>query len=103
MDRGFQCYAYARGGRWQAICTDLDIAVDGASRRAVEDSLATALDMYLEWVSELPREEQARFLARRAPWYVRLEMAALTRIGLLIGGGERSRRFVLQSHLPVRA
>ena len=103
MDREFQCYAYTRGGGWHAICTDLDIAVDGASRRAVEGSLATALDMYLEWVSELPREEQARFLARRAPWHVRLEMAALTRIGRLIGAGDRSRGFVLQSHMPARA
>ncbi len=31
--KGFKlrCYAYGNGDSWQAVCTDLDIAVEGAS------------------------------------------------------------------------
>ena len=56
-----QCYAYRRGQRWHAICTDLDIAVDGESLLAVVASLETCIDMYLERVAELPAEETLAF------------------------------------------
>ena len=95
-----QCYAYRRGQRWHAICTDLDIAVDGDSLQAVGASLETCIDMYLESVAELPAEERGRFLKRRAPWRVRASLAVSTWLHRLKGVGERhARSFLLESHV----
>ena len=95
-----QCYAYRRGGRWHAICTDLDIAVDGESLQAVAASLGTGIDMYLESVAELPAEERGAFLTRRAPWRIRAFLAAWTRLHHLKGAGKRrARSFLLESHV----
>ena len=101
MNPGFQCYVHGRGGVWHAICVDLDIAVDGASRRIAEESLAAAIDMHLEWASELPREERARFMARRVPWRTRIGLAARTRIGRVLDGGKRARGFVFRTRTPL--
>ena len=77
MSYAFRCYAHGRGRGWQAICVDLDIAVDGASRQEVRASLATSIELYLETVADLPAEEQQRLLTRRSPWHVRAKLAAL--------------------------
>ena len=96
----FRCYAYGAGERWHGICTDLDIAVDGASFREVETALATCIVIYLETVAELPADEQRRFLNRRAPWRVRASLAVSTWIHRLKGAGDRhARSFFLPSHL----
>ena len=96
----FQCYAYRRGGRWHAICTDLDIAVDGESLQGVVASLEICIDMYLERVAELPAEERGRFLTRRAPWRIRASLAVSTWLHGFKGAGERhSRSFLLESHV----
>ena len=95
-----RCYAYRRGQRWHAICTDLDIAVDGGSLRATVASLETAIDMYLEGVAELPAAERRRFLTRRAPWRVRASLAVWTWLHRVKGAGERrTRSFLLESHV----
>ncbi len=98
--KALQCYAYRRGQRWHAICTDLDIAVDGESLRAVEASIETGIDMYLERVAELPADERGRFLPRRAPWRIRASLAVWTWLHHLNGDGERrARSFLLESHV----
>ena len=95
-----QCYAYGSGQRWHAICTDLDIAVDGESFQAAVASLESCIDMYLERVAELPAKERGRFLTRRAPWRVRAWLAALTWLHRLKGAGERrASSFLLESHV----
>ena len=95
-----QCYTYRRGQRWHAICTDVDIAVDGESLQAVVASLETCIDMYLERVAELPAEERGPFLTRRAPWRVRASLAVSTWLHRLKGAGERhARSFLLESHV----
>ena len=95
-----QCYAYRRGPRWHAICTDLDVAVDGESLPAVVESLETCIDLYLERVAELPAEERGRFLARRAPWRVRASLAASTWLPRLKGSGTpHARSFLLEPHV----
>ena len=48
MSYVFSCYAHGHEGGWQAICVDLDIAVDGTSLQEVRASLATSIDLYLE-------------------------------------------------------
>lgn len=95
-----QCYVYRRGERWNAICTDLDIAVDGESLATVVASLETCIDLYLEDVAELPTEERRRFLARRAPWRVRALLAISTWLHRLKGDADgKARSFLLESHV----
>ena len=77
MSYVFRCYAHGHELGWQAICVDLDIAVDGTSLQEVRASLATSIDLYLETVAELPAEEQRRLLGRRSPWHVRAKMSVL--------------------------
>ena len=100
MRLALRCYAYGRDGDWEAICTDLDIAVFGASLPEVEASLRTAVDLYLETVSELPDEERRRLLARRAPLHVRAKLATLTWLQRLRGHRDRRQGFVLQPQVP---
>ena len=98
--KALQCYAYRRGQRWHAICTDLDIAVDGESLQAVAASLETGIDMYLEHVADLPVEERRDLLTRRAPWRIRAFLAVWTWLHHLKGAGKRrARSFLLESHV----
>ena len=95
-----QCYARRCGRRWHAICTDLDIAVDGESLPAVVASLETCIDLYLEDVAELPADERGRFLTRRAPWRVRALLAISTWLLRLERGGEHNAHsFLLESRV----
>ena len=99
MRLAFRCCAHGSDRSWEAICVDLDIAVFGASFQEVEASLDTCIQMYLEWVAELPEMERRRFLTRRSPWYVRARLAFMTwlysfRVGVTYQG------FKLQSHTP---
>lgn len=72
-----RCYAYGDGDGWGAVCTDLDIAVDGSSLDDVKASLAACIELYLEGVAESPPEERPRLLARRSPWRLRARLAGL--------------------------
>ena len=74
-----RCYAYRRGDVWEAICTDLDVAVFGPSEEHVKRSLAEAIDLHLEAVADLPDEDRQAMLSRRAPWHVRFALALLSR------------------------
>ena len=74
-----RCYAYRRGGVWEAICTDLDVAVFGPSEEHVKRSLEEAIDLHLAAVAGLPDEERKAFLSRPAPWHVRFALALLSR------------------------
>ena len=66
-----RCYAEGRPGRWEAVCLDLDLAVQGDDFRDVIESLQKAIHDYLELVHELPEEERRRLLNRKAPWPMR--------------------------------
>lgn len=105
----FRCYAYRRGDVWEAICTDLDVAVFGSSQDEVRRSLAEAVDLHLESVVELPDRERRAMLSRRAPWHVRLGLEILSRLHDLHGNwsrrgksGERVRHsFVVHPEIAV--
>lgn len=75
MTRTLHCYASGREGQWEGICLDLDIAVQGGSFEEVRESLAKAITMHLERVSELPVEERTELLYRPVPLLVRLRYA----------------------------
>ena len=90
-----RCYARRYGRVWHAICTDLDIAADGASFPDARASLLACVELYLEGVTDLPPDQQRRFLTRRSPWYVRLKMALLATLRFAHRWEIRPRRFVL--------
>lgn len=98
-----RCYAYGDGDGWGAICTDLDIAVDGPSLDDVKASLAACIELYLEGVAESPPEERPRLLARRSPWRLRAKLAGLAWLRGVLGPNGRPRGFVLRPHLPAAA
>jgi predicted RNase H-like HicB family nuclease len=70
------CYASGRQGAWEAICLDLDIAVQGQSFEEVSALLREAIALYLETVSELPEAERPAFWSRPVPFWTRLGFAA---------------------------
>jgi hypothetical protein len=69
------CYAEGVGDAWEGICLDFDLAVQGTSSQDVIAKLDAAIRDYLEYVHTLPEAEQKRFLSRRVPWYVGLNVA----------------------------
>lgn len=99
MSVAFRCYAYGDGRRWQGICTDLDIAVDGASFEDVRESLTTCIELYLDGLDELPVDAQRRLLARKAPWCLRAKLAVLAWVHQHRAGPIQ--KFTLQTHSAV--
>ena len=73
--RVLYCYASGREGAWEAICLDLDIAVQGRSFDEVSALLREAIGLYLETVNSLPEAERAAFLSRPVPFWTRLGFA----------------------------
>lgn len=72
MRRTLACYAEGKGNQYEAICLDLDIAIQGSSFTEVYEGLDAAIADYLEYVATLPAEEQKTLLNRRAPLVDRL-------------------------------
>jgi predicted RNase H-like HicB family nuclease len=72
VSKNLRCYAEGRDGDWEAICLDLDIAVQGGSFEEVFTSLQGAVSLYLQSVTDLPPEERRVLLHRPAPLPVRL-------------------------------
>lgn len=73
--RALYCYASGHEGAWEAICLDLDIAVQGRSFEEVSSLLREAIALYLQTVSELPQDERSAFLHRTVPFQTRLGFA----------------------------
>ena len=70
----FRCYVWGRDSDWEAICTDLDIAVQGRTLEVTKDLLDEAISGYLDEVEKLPVNEQYEFLNRRAPLVLRIRL-----------------------------
>ena len=75
MRRILHCYAFGSDGQWEAICIDLDLAVQGRSFEEASRLLGEAITFHLEGVMELPERDRTRLLSRRVPWHVRLQYA----------------------------
>lgn len=88
VPRALHCYAAGRQGDWEAICLDLDIAVQGRSFDEVFHALAGAVGLYLESVDDLPQTERAHLSKRRAPLHVRLKFAGHALAALVRGDEE---------------
>lgn len=74
-ERKLHCLALGSDGAWEAICLDLDLAVQGRSFEEASAALRQAIDLYLEHVATLPTAERTRFMARRVPLLMRLRFA----------------------------
>jgi predicted RNase H-like HicB family nuclease len=81
--RNLRCYAEGRDGDWEAICLDLDIAVQGRSFEEVFSSLQEAISLYLESVADLPADEQEALLHRPAPFPDQIQILAACAAGRL--------------------
>lgn len=97
LNLNLQCYARLCGDRWHAICTDLDIAADGASLEEARASLATCVELYLEGAETLPAEDRHRWMTRKAPWHVRSRMALLSILHRLHQADTMPLSFILES------
>ena len=73
--RTLHCYATEADGQWEAICLDLDIAVQGRSFQETDAALAKAIHLYLEEVAMLDDAEREALLSRRAPLWTRIVYA----------------------------
>ena len=103
MNLALRCYARVCGNQWHAICTDLDVAADGASLEEAKAALAACIELYLEGIDDMPAKDRHRILTRRAPWHVRVKMALLSLLQRPQGDGATSLGFVLEPHSPVPA
>ena len=70
----FKCYIYGKDSDWEAICTDLDIAVQGNSCDEAKSLLDEAIGGFLHEVEKLPVNDQKEFLTRRAPILLRISL-----------------------------
>jgi predicted RNase H-like HicB family nuclease len=66
--KNLRCYAEGRDGDWEAICLDLDVAVQGSSFEEVFGLLRQAISLYLESVAEVPQQERHSLLHRPTPF-----------------------------------
>ena len=73
MRKVLRCYAEGRDGDWEAICLDLDIAVQGRSFEEVFQALNDSIALHLEAVMALPEADRAHLLDRPAPLSLRLK------------------------------
>jgi len=68
--RSFLCFARGHGSEWEAICVDLDIAVQGRSFNEVRQGLEEAVASYVESAHAEDAETCSKLLNRRAPLWV---------------------------------
>jgi hypothetical protein len=72
MKKYLRFYPEGRGEEWEAICLDLDLAVQGRNMAEVVDSMSKAVEFYVEEAMKLPEPDRARLLNRQAPLGLRL-------------------------------
>lgn len=99
-DRTLHCSAEGRDGDWEAICLDLDIAVQGRSFEEVFGSLQEAISLYFEAVAELPANQRPALFHRPVPLPIRLRFLVHVIRGLFSAGDDRQRH---QFTMPVAA
>lgn len=75
MSRTLTCYAIGGKDGWEAICVDLDLAVQGRSFYEVYATLNAAIRDYINSASNESPEQAKRLLSRTAPWHVRVRLA----------------------------
>jgi hypothetical protein len=85
MNAPLECIAHGSGNDWQAICLDLDIAVQAQSLHEVTRILQESVSTYIQDAMEQDEPTRTQMLNRsvpfsvRAVWAIRLFMATLFR------------------------
>ena len=100
MRRIVRCYAEGREGDWEAICLDLDIAVQGGSFEDVFHALNDSVALHLAAVADLPEKERGHLLHRPAPFFVRLKFLAYVFRTLFTRGDDEHCRHQFTLHCP---
>jgi predicted RNase H-like HicB family nuclease len=97
--RTLRCYAEGRDGDWEAICLDLDIAVQGGSFEEVFSFLLEAISLYLESITELLPQERPALFRRRAPLAARFKFLTHALRGRFADGdaGRKRHQFTIPS------
>lgn len=75
MSRVLHCYACGRNGLWEAVCLDLDLAVQGRSFEEVARLLKESIELHIEGVMDLPENERHALLHRPVPLVTRFKFA----------------------------
>lgn len=70
-----ECIAHGAGNRWEAICLDLDISVQGTSLNEVTRSLEESVVSYIKDACAEDAATTATMLARGVPFRVRMYWA----------------------------
>lgn len=95
MSQILLCYVERRGGDWEAVCFDYDIAVQGHSWQEVQERLTRAIYEHVEYAKSLPEPDRSRLLSRRVPLRTRFMFVMRTLAGALFpnhGGGNGNER-----------
>ena len=85
MRKVLRCYAEGRNGEWEAICLDLDIAVQEKSFEDAFHALNEVIALHVESVTALPETERAHLLDRPAPLSLRLRFLGYALRALFTG------------------
>ena len=72
MGRRLLCVAHGNNEGWEALCLDLDIAVQGLSLDDVQARLLSAVQSYVQDALAESEPARRRLLNRRAPFFTRL-------------------------------
>ncbi|WP_156971076.1 hypothetical protein [Beijerinckia mobilis] len=72
IKRNLLCFAHGHGTAWEAICLDLDIAVQGHSADEVFNLLKDSISDYLKAANDEPSPAREKLLNRKAPFFVRV-------------------------------
>lgn len=71
-----ECIAHGAGNHWEAICLDLDIAVQGSSLEDVTRILRESVQTYIDDAMTQPEPIRTAMLQRSVPFTVRASWAA---------------------------
>ena len=97
-----RCYAEGRDGDWEAICLDLDIAVQGTSLDAAKAALNAAIETYVEDARAETEPGRSALLNRRAPLHARIAWLWPFVVGTLFDG-TRSGNSTIRYQIACRA
>ena len=70
--KSFLAFVERSGSRWDAVCLDFDLAVQGDSYEDVIDKLRDQVKLFLDGVGDLPAADQVRLMSRKVPLRLRL-------------------------------
>ena len=103
MANRVQCFAHGVPGDWEAVCVDLDIAVQGSSFEEVRDLLDEAVHTYVQDALAEDSKRARALLNRRAPIGLRLRLAASYLAHLIFSRRDSDREYQAGFDLPCHA